>query len=412
MRTEGVVARTMAWKSEIGPWKELAGRRVCARALVLSCALLAFATPAGAKTPGETYCHNETCRRVRTLAETAALIGKPMKLKASYYDHCRRDRFNPCGVTSSGEPFRAEDANNAASAELPDGTLLLLFNPDTLAAAVVRINNAGPYHSDRQIDVSRATAEALGFRNKGIAQLEALILEVPAASEAQFRKDRRYPVAAGLIGNYVSLAMARTNLAVANASRSVSSAERDPSVSQPGPARTETHGARDSSAEVSAPDLALIESRIRETMPALSLPKEPPRLTIVARDTSADDAALVLRIVASLPPLSTRVLLGYPPLELLPAAVSPSRLPQASLRPSLADAAHAVSEADKERERQPAALEGAALPERFAFNLPHRKDPERTEARPSIGLPPESESSVTERTRHLIAWAVDRARPH
>ena len=57
-------------------------------------------------------------------------------------------------------------ADNAASPIYPDGTTLLLWHPQTQEAAVVRVNNAGPYWGERKLDVSRATAEKLGFKGR------------------------------------------------------------------------------------------------------------------------------------------------------------------------------------------------------------------------------------------------------
>ena len=48
---------------------------------------------------------------------------------------CRRDRFNPCGLTASGEAFRPNDADNAASPIYPEGTVLLVRNPSNGEAA-------------------------------------------------------------------------------------------------------------------------------------------------------------------------------------------------------------------------------------------------------------------------------------
>ena len=69
--------------------------------------LPALITTAEAKTPGKTYCYKGTCHQVKTIAETVALIGRDETLTSSFYDDCKVDRFNPCGLTSSGEKWRA-----------------------------------------------------------------------------------------------------------------------------------------------------------------------------------------------------------------------------------------------------------------------------------------------------------------
>ena len=120
-----------------------------------------------AKSPGARYCYHGFCHRVGTLAQTETLLGWRGYLQTSYYDSCRRDRLNPCGLTSSGAVFRPDLPDNAASPLLPDGTVILAYYPKSGGASVLRINNAGPYSGKRKLDVSRAAATKLGFRKRG-----------------------------------------------------------------------------------------------------------------------------------------------------------------------------------------------------------------------------------------------------
>ncbi|MFA9475339.1 MAG: septal ring lytic transglycosylase RlpA family protein [Filomicrobium sp.] len=169
--------------------------------------LLALAAPdqAEAKTPGRKHCYKSICHRVKSLSETRALVGKTLQLKASHYGHCRQDRYNPCRLTSSGEKFRADSPDNAASPDLPDGTILLVYYAATGRAAVVRVNNAGPYWRGRDLDVSQATAQALGFDDKGVAELHVRVLRAPVETETRYRSGRKYRRVPGYIGKYASL---------------------------------------------------------------------------------------------------------------------------------------------------------------------------------------------------------------
>lgn len=168
-----------------------------------------------AKAPGKTYCFVGKCHRVKTLGETISLVGKSVPLVASHYNDCRKDRYNPCGLTSSGEPFHPNRPDNAASPIYPDGTVLLVRNPATNASAVLRINNAGPYWGNRKLDVSYAAAEKLGFRKRGVAKLETRILAAPNKTESKYRKRRAYRPLPGYIGKFDSLKDAeRTALAM------------------------------------------------------------------------------------------------------------------------------------------------------------------------------------------------------
>ena len=168
-------------------------------------ASLATSTVAEAKTPGKTYCFLGKCHRVRTLAETQSLVGARTVVKASHYDDPRRDRFNPSNLTSSGEWFRAAAADNAASPTLPNGTVLLVYSPVTRKAAVVRVNNAGPYWGNRTLDVSRGAAEKLGFARQGVSTLITQVIRAPTRDEATYRKGRRYAAVPGFIGTHASV---------------------------------------------------------------------------------------------------------------------------------------------------------------------------------------------------------------
>ena len=182
-------------------------RRSLARVVLtgVACfAALTFASVASdAKTPGKTYCFNGICHYVRTIAETRQLVGKTVILKASFYDDCKNDRFNPCGLTSSGEHFRSWKADNAASPIYPDGTKLLVWHPKTKKTLVVRINNAGPYWGDRKLDLSRAAAEKLG--TSGITNVHVRVLEAPTQKEATYSRGRTYTPVQGFVGIFADI---------------------------------------------------------------------------------------------------------------------------------------------------------------------------------------------------------------
>lgn len=170
--------------------------------VMLACWLMA-PDAASAKTPGGVHCYGKTCHRVSTLEEMDGIVGRTGFLKVSFYDDCRVDRFNACGLTSSGAVFRPDLADNAASPIFPDGTVLLAFNPENKRAAVLRVNSAGPYWGDRKLDVSRAAAEKLGFRKRGVAELMVAILKSPGPQEARYKKMRQYERVPGYIGEFV-----------------------------------------------------------------------------------------------------------------------------------------------------------------------------------------------------------------
>lgn len=187
--------------------KRHCGPVVTSLLLILGAVILSAiaSTAADAKTPGKTYCFYKKCHRVKSLSETRALVGEDVTLAASHYNDCRLDRYNPCGLTSSGEKFHPDRADNAASPIYPDGTVLLVWHESTQDAAVIRINNAGPYWGNRKLDVSIATAEQLGFRGRGVATLETRIIKAPDSQEAKYSRNRRYRPVPGYLGKHDSI---------------------------------------------------------------------------------------------------------------------------------------------------------------------------------------------------------------
>lgn len=228
--------------------------------LCAAAAVMALTEAVEAKTPGRTYCFLGRCHRVLTLAETRLRLGRTETLRASYYDACARDRFNPCQLTSSGEEFRPAEPDNAASPIYPDGTMLLLFYPETGVAAVVRVNNAGPYHSSRLIDVSAATASALGFRANGLADVEVRVIAVPRADEAMYQRRRRYWPVHGPIGTHASIAAAHAALVQVAELPSVPARADAPALTalpMVAVAPAGAHAGRTSAAIAAAPDVTI-----------------------------------------------------------------------------------------------------------------------------------------------------------
>lgn len=86
--------------------------------------------------------------------------------KASWYGNKFHGR-----KTSSGEPFDMY-AMTAAHRNLPLPTYLEVTNLDNGKAAIVKVNDRGPFVDDRLIDLSYAAAVKLGMMEKGTAPVE------------------------------------------------------------------------------------------------------------------------------------------------------------------------------------------------------------------------------------------------
>jgi rare lipoprotein A len=71
--------------------------------------------------------------------------------------------------TASGETFNTNELT-AAHRTLPFGTRVKVVNKKTGKSVVVRINDRGPYAHGRVIDLSRASAQAIGI--SGVAAVD------------------------------------------------------------------------------------------------------------------------------------------------------------------------------------------------------------------------------------------------
>ena len=165
--------------------------------------VIAVPTPSAlSKTPGVVHCYQLTCHRVLTIEETKSLVSSTRILVASYYDDPRVDPSNTGELTSSGEKFDADNSGRVASAIYPDGTELLLWNPLNGRTAHVRVNDFGPFHSNRTLDLTRALAKRLDVTHQGVTVLLATVVAPPLPEEPLYRSFRKYPKAKGYLGVY------------------------------------------------------------------------------------------------------------------------------------------------------------------------------------------------------------------
>ena len=83
-------------------------------------------------------------------------------------------------ITASGAPFDDRQLT-AAHRTLPLGTRVKVTNLKNGRSVVVKINDRGPVPRHRLIDLSRAAAERLGFRHRGLTPVKVSIVEQPRA---------------------------------------------------------------------------------------------------------------------------------------------------------------------------------------------------------------------------------------
>ncbi|NRB14935.1 MAG: septal ring lytic transglycosylase RlpA family protein [Rhizobiales bacterium] len=109
-------------------------------------------------------------------------VGKPYKVAGKWYYPREDTSYNKTGKASwYGDEFHGRKTANseifdmhaftAAHKTLPLPSLVKVTNLANNKSIIVRVNDRGPYHNNRLIDLSRAAAEALGYKNKGLADV-------------------------------------------------------------------------------------------------------------------------------------------------------------------------------------------------------------------------------------------------
>ncbi len=94
----------------------------------------------------------------------------PAAVEASYYGPGLAGN-----LTASGEPFNPKQLT-AAHRTLPLGSIVKVTNAATGKSVNVRINDRGPFHGNRAIDLSTAAAKAIGMLSTGTAKVTLQVL--------------------------------------------------------------------------------------------------------------------------------------------------------------------------------------------------------------------------------------------
>lgn len=77
--------------------------------------------------------------------------------------------------TANGERFNMNGLT-AAHRSLPFGTKVRVTNQKNGKSVVVRINDRGPFHGNRMIDLSRGAASAVDMLGTGVAKVKVDVL--------------------------------------------------------------------------------------------------------------------------------------------------------------------------------------------------------------------------------------------
>ncbi|MBU2113066.1 MAG: septal ring lytic transglycosylase RlpA family protein [Gammaproteobacteria bacterium] len=82
-------------------------------------------------------------------------------------------------LTSNGETYNMF-AMSAAHKTLPLPSYVKVTNLDNGKSAIVRVNDRGPFHRDRIIDLSYSAASKIGMLQQGTARVQLQLLQSPA----------------------------------------------------------------------------------------------------------------------------------------------------------------------------------------------------------------------------------------
>jgi rare lipoprotein A len=94
-------------------------------------------------------------------------------------------------ATSNGETYSLYDMT-AAHKTLPIPCYVKVTNLRNGRTAIVRVNDRGPFHSERIIDLSYAAAVKLGFSDQGTASVEIEVIDTDNSAMAKSETARYY----------------------------------------------------------------------------------------------------------------------------------------------------------------------------------------------------------------------------
>jgi rare lipoprotein A len=114
-------------------------------------------------------------------------VGEPYQLNGVWYQPTEDTRYDQVGTASwYGEMFHGRRTANgeiydmerlsAASPTLPMPVYARVTNLANGRSLIVRVNDRGPYRSNRIMDLSRRSAELLGYREQGTARVRVQYL--------------------------------------------------------------------------------------------------------------------------------------------------------------------------------------------------------------------------------------------
>ena len=135
-------------------------------------------------------------------------IGNPYQVSGIWYYPDRDLAYDATGIgswygdefagklTANGEIFDPEKVT-AAHKTLPMPSVVRVTNLDNGKSLVVRINDRGPFVAGRIIDLSRASARLIGYKDNGLARVRVQVLAEQSLRLEQLAKAGKFPEVSG-----------------------------------------------------------------------------------------------------------------------------------------------------------------------------------------------------------------------
>lgn len=135
-------------------------------------------------------------------------LGQPYQIAGRWYYPDFDPHYDRVGLASwYGVPFHGRATANgevfdraaltAAHPTLPLPSIVQVTNLANGSTLLLRVNDRGPFVSDRLIDLSQAAARALGFERQGLAQVHVTYLGLAQLDDPPIRpgETRQYAMA-------------------------------------------------------------------------------------------------------------------------------------------------------------------------------------------------------------------------
>ncbi len=113
------------------------------------------------------------------LRTAESLRNNVVRLSVIFPDGSKQEGFGFITGEKNGQLYLA----TAAHKSLPIPSYARVTNLENGQSVVVRVNDRGPFHSDRIMDLSYAAAVKLGYMEKGTAPVEVEVLDVAGVKD-------------------------------------------------------------------------------------------------------------------------------------------------------------------------------------------------------------------------------------